>query len=141
MALRPRTVVLAAALLVVAFWATVYLLASLQVGEPGPEAFRMTLMMSDTEPNATDGNLTDVVLWVAVTNGEPRPRWSRVEVAVMTSTGNETIVPPWLDVDDQDGNGRVSEGDLLTLYGLTAEQAGGTVTLWKDGEAIGSVRL
>ena len=141
MALRPRTVVLAAALLVVAFWATVYLLAYLQVGEPEPDPFRMTLMVSDTEPNATDGNLTDVVLWVAVANGEPKPRWSQVEVVVESTAGTETIVPPRLDVDDQDGNGKVSEGDLVSLSGLTSEQAGGTVTLWKDGKAIGSVRL
>jgi hypothetical protein len=134
-------VVLAAALLVVAFWATVYLLAYLQVGEPDDDPFRMTLMVSGSEPNATDGNLTDVVVWVAVSNGAPKPRWSQLEVAVESTAGNETIVPPQLDVNDQDGNGRVSEGDLVTLSGLTTHMAGGTLTLWMDGKAIGSVKL
>jgi hypothetical protein len=141
MALRPRTVVLAATLLVVAFWATVYLLAYLQVGDPEPDPFRMTLMVSDTEPNAVDGNLTDVVLWVAVANGEPKPRWSRVEVVLESAAGTDTIEPPRLEMDDQDGNGKVSEGDLISLPGLTSEEMEGTVTLWKDGKAIGSVRL
>lgn len=141
MALRPRTVVLAATLLVVAFWATVYLLAYLQVGDPEPEEFKMTLVVSGTEVNSTDGNSTDVTLWVAVANGEPKPRWSRVEVVLESPEGNETLVPPRLQLDDQDGNGRVSEGDLLHLFGLNSEQAGGTVTLWRDGKAIGKVRL
>ena len=141
MALRPRTVVLAAALLVVAFWVTVYLLAYTQVGDLEPDPFRMTLVVSDTEPNTIDGNLTDVVLWVAVSNGGPKPRWSQVELGVEYPTGNNTLWISQLDVNDQDGNGKVSEGDLISLPGLTSEQAGGTVTLWLDGRAIGSVRL
>jgi hypothetical protein len=141
MALRPRTVVLAAALLVVAFWATVYFLAYLQVGEPDADPFRMTLLVSASEPNANDGNLTDVVLWVAVANGEPKPRWSGVELGLEHPTGNVTLWIPRVDVDDLDGNGRVSEGDLISLPGLTSEQAGGTVTLWRDGRAIGTVRI
>ena len=128
-------------LLVVAFWATVYLLAYLAVDDPGPDPFRMTLMVSGAEENATDGKLTDVILWVAVANGEPKPRWNEVDVVLDSDAGNETLVPPRLRIDDQDGNGRLSEGDLLALYALSTEEAGGTVTLWKDEKAIGTVNL
>jgi hypothetical protein len=132
---------MAAILLVVAFWATVYLLAFLQVDDPGPEAFRMTLVVSGNEGNTTDGNLTDVVLWVAVATGEPKPAWDRVDVVLELPGSNVTMGPARLRVVDQDGNGRVSEGDLLHLNALTAEEAGGTVTLQKGGEVIGTVRL
>lgn len=141
MALRPSKVVMAAVLLVVAFWATVYLLAYLSVDDPGPDPFRMTLMVSGAEENATDGNLTDVVLWIAVANGEPKPRWNEVDVVLDSDAGSETLVPPRLRIDDQDGNGRLSEGDLLALHALTTEEAEGTVTIWKDGKAIGTVNL
>ena len=141
MALRPSKVVMAAVLLVVAFWATVYLLAYLSVDDPGPGPFRMTLMVSGAEENATDGNLTDVVLWIAVANGEPKPRWNAVDVVLDSDAGSETLVPPRLRIDDQDGNGRLSEGDLLALHALTTEEAEGTVTIWKDGKAIGTVNL
>ena len=141
MALRPSKVVMAAVLLVVAFWATVYLLAYLSVDDPGPDPFRMTLMVSGAEENATDGKLTDVVLWIAVANGEPKPRWNAVDVVLDSDAGSETLVPPRLRIDDQDGNGRLSEGDLLALHALTTEEAEGTVTIWKDGKAIGTVNL
>jgi hypothetical protein len=141
MAWRPSKVLMAAILLVVAFWATVYLLAFLQVDDPEPEPFRMTLMVSASEANATDGNLTDVVLWVAVSNGEPKPRWTRVDVVLQLDGSNETLEPPRLEVADLDGNGRVSEGDLLHLNALTAAEAGATVTLQEEGEVIGTVRL
>ncbi len=141
MALRPSKVVMAAVLLVVAFWATVYLLAYLSVDDSGPDPFRMTLSVSGAEENATDGTLTDVVLWIAVANGEPKPRWNEVDVVLDSDEGNETLVPPRLRIDDQDGNGRLSEGDLLALHALTTEEAEGTVTIWKDGKAIGTVNL
>jgi hypothetical protein len=132
---------MAAILLVVAFWATVYILAYLQVDEPEPDDFRMTLVVSDSMTNTTDGNLTDVVLWVAVASGEPKPRWAQVEVALETSGGSETLVLPGYRIDDQDGNGRVSEGDLLLLSALDADQASGTVTLSTEDGTIGTVRL
>jgi hypothetical protein len=141
MAQRPSKVVMAAVLLVVAFWATVYVLAYLSVDDPGPGPFRMTLIVSGAEENATDGNLTDVVLWIAVANGEPKPRWNAVDVVLDSDAGSETLVPPRLRTDDQDGNGRLSEGDLLALHALTTEEAKGTVTIWKDGKAIGTVNL
>jgi hypothetical protein len=141
MAWRPSKVLMAAILLVVAFWATVYFLAFLQVDDPGPEPFRMTLVVSGTEANATDGNLTDVVLWVAVANGEPKPRWSGVDVVLSQQGSNVTMVPPRLEVVDQDGNGKVSEGDLLHLNALTADETGGTVTLQEEGRVIGTVKL
>jgi hypothetical protein len=130
-----------AILLVVAFWATVYILAYLQVDDPEPDDFRMTLVVSDFEANATDGNMTDVILWVAVANGEPKPRWTRVDVTLETASGSGTLVPPKLRIDDQDGNGRVSEGDLLTLYALDAQEATGTVTLSTGDGTIGTVRI
>ena len=141
MALRPTKVLLVAILLVVVFWAVVYLLASLTLEDPEPDPFRMTLMVSSSGENSTDGNLTDVVLWVAVANGEPKPRWERVDVTLENTGEGVPLLPPRLRVDDQDGNGRVSEGDLLTLGGLTREEAGGTVTLSTGDEAIGTVRL
>ncbi|MCK5252490.1 MAG: hypothetical protein KAQ96_06050 [Thermoplasmata archaeon] len=141
MALRPSKVVMAAVLLVVAFWATVYLLAYLSVDDPEPGPFRMTLIVSGAEENTTDGNLTDMVLWIAVANGEPKPRWNEVDVVLDSDAGSETLVPPRLRIDDQDGNGRLSEGDLLALHALTIEEAEGTVTIWKDGKAIGTVNL
>ncbi|NIP36115.1 MAG: hypothetical protein GWN18_14295 [Thermoplasmata archaeon] len=55
--------------------------------------------------------------------------------------GGTTLLPPRLQVDDHDGNGKVSEGDLLTLSGLIAEEAEGTVVLSVEGKAIGTVRL
>ncbi len=138
MALRPSHLWLAALVLLVAAVVVMVL-----VPDPGEDTdpFRMTLVVSGTDANSTDGNLTDVVLWVAVANGEPKPRWSRVEVILMSVAGEETLVPPRLRIDDQDGDGRVSEGDLLILSALTAEEAEGTVTLWKGGEAIGTVKL
>ncbi|UCC92652.1 MAG: hypothetical protein JSW25_08305 [Thermoplasmata archaeon] len=141
MARGPSRVWIVAIVLVAAFWATVYILAYLQVDEPGPDEFRMTLMVSGSEANATDGNLTDVVVWVAVANGEPKPRWTGVEVTLETPSGSEVMAPPRLRIEDQDGNGRVSEGDLLTLYALDAEEASGTVILSTEDGPIGTVRL
>ncbi len=141
MALRPTKVLLVAIVLVVIFWTAVYLIALLSLEDPEPDEFRMTLMVSGKEVNATDGDLTDVVLWVAVANGEPKPRWERVDVTLEHAGGGTTLLPPRLQVDDHDGNGKVSEGDLLTLSGLIAEEAEGTVVLSVEGKAIGTVRL
>ena len=138
MALRPSHLWLAALVLLVA---AVVVMVLAPDPEEDKDPFRMTLIVSGTDANSTDGNLTDVVLWVAVANGEPKPRWSRVEVILMSVAGEETLVPPRLRIDDQDGDGRVSEGDLLMLSALTVEEAEGSVTLWRGGEAIGTVRL
>ena len=40
-----------------------------------------------------------------------------------------------------DENGRVTQGDLLRLYGLEPIEMQGRVTLWTDGRAIGMVEL
>jgi len=109
--------------------------------EEEPDPFSMTLLVSSSDVNGTDENLTDVVLWVAVAQGEPKPRWSKVEVSLESALGNETLSPPKLEISDQDDNGRVTQGDLLRLYGLTPIEMQGTVTLWTDGRAIGTVEL
>lgn len=109
--------------------------------EQEPDPFSMTLLVSSSDTNVTDENLTDVVLWVAVAQGEPKPRWSGVEVRLESALGNETLSPPKLDVSDQDDNGRVTQGDLLRLNGLTPIEMQGSVTLWTDGRAIGTVEL
>jgi hypothetical protein len=109
--------------------------------EEEPDPFSMTLLVSSSDVNGTEENLTDVVLWVAVAQGEPKPRWSEVEVSLESALGNETLSPPKLEISDQDDNGRVTQGDLLRLYGLTPIEMQGTVTLWTDGRAIGKVEL
>ena len=139
--MRPTKVLLVAILLVVAFWATVYLLAYLSLEDPEPDPFKMTLVVSGSETNTTDENLTDAVLWVAVANGQPKPRWDRVDVTLVHTGGLVTELYPRYELDDQDGDGRVSEGDLLLFPGLNADEAEGTVTLSVEGKAIGTVRL
>lgn len=109
--------------------------------EPEPDPFHSTLLVEGTEANATNGNLTDSVIWVAVASGEPKPPWSDVEVVLGTASGNETLVPPKVRVDDQDADGHVTQGDLITLYGLTGAEMEGRVTLVADGMAIGTVKL
>ncbi len=106
-----------------------------------PDPFSMTLLVSSSDANGTDENLTDIVLWVAVAQGEPKPSWSEVGISLESALGNETLSPPKLDVSDQDDNGRVTEGDLLRLYGLTLIETQGRVTLSTDGRAIGTVEL
>jgi hypothetical protein len=113
----------------------------LMEGEPEPDPFHITMVVSDTGVNQTDGNLTDVIIWVAVANGEPKPRWSDVEVMLESPEGNGTLAPPQLRIDDQDGNGRVTEGDLLRLNALASNEMEGDVTLVTDGRAIGTVSL
>lgn len=141
MALRPTKVLMAAILLVVAFWASVYLLAFMSLEDEGPGPFEMTMVVTGTEANATDGNLTDVALWVAVATGAPKPRWDTVSVSLEHAGGNATLLPPRYVLEDVDGNGRVSEGDLITIHGLSAEEVAGTVVLAKGGRTIGTVRL
>jgi hypothetical protein len=141
MALRPTRVLMVAILLVVAFWVTVYLLAFMSLEDEGSEPFEMTMVVSGTEANATDGNLTDVALWVAVATGGPKPRWDNVDVTLEHTGGNVTLLPPRISLEDVDGNGRVSEGDLITLYGLSAGEAAGTVVLVNGGRTIGTVKL
>lgn len=109
--------------------------------EQEPDPFSMTLLVSDSDANGTDENLTDVVLWVAVAQGEPKPKWSEVDVRLESALGNETLSPPKLEISDQDENGRVTQGDLLRLYGLEPIEMQGRVTLWTDGRAIGMVEL
>ncbi len=109
--------------------------------EQEPDPFSMTLLVSDSDANGTDENLTDVVLWVAVAQGEPKPKWSEVDVRLESALGNETLSPPKLDISDQDENGRVTQGDLLRLSGLEPIEMQGRVTLWTDGRAIGMVEL
>ena len=141
MALRPAHFFAAAILLVAGTIAVAWVLASLQDGDEEQEPFRMTLLVSEVDANGTDPNLTDVRLWVAVVNGGPRPRWSSVDVRIDHAAGNDTLVPPQLVIDDVDGNGRVSEGDLLTLNALNTDMASGTVTLSREDKAIGTVSL
>lgn len=109
--------------------------------ETEPDPFHVTLLVTDTGANATDENLTDIIIWAAVANGEPKPRWSEVEVTLESPAGNETLSPPKLEIDDQDGNGRVTEGDLLRIHALTSTEIQGKVTLWTGGRAIGTVNL
>jgi len=141
MALRPAHFFAAAILLVAGTIAVAWVLASLQDGDEEQDPFRMTLLVSEVDANGTDPNLTDVHLWVAVVNGGPRPRWSSVDVRIDHAAGNDTLVPPQLVIDDVDGNGRVSEGDLLTLNALDTDMASGTVTLSREDKAIGTVSL
>lgn len=138
MALRPSHLWLAALVLLVTA-IVVMVFAPDPEGDADP--FKMTLLVSGSDANSTDGNLTDVVLWVAVASGEPEPRWSKVDVVLESAAGEETLVSPRVRIDDQDGNGRISQGDLLTLSALTADEADGKVTLWRGGKAIGTVRL
>ena len=139
MAIRPLNALVAAlvvvALALVGYW---YYLAT---QEPDPQPFHMTVLVSGTEANATDENATDVQLWIAVAVGEPKPPWADVEVTLESAEGCQTLVPPRLRIDDQDGNGRVTEGDLLLLYSLDPVEAQGEVTLWNGERAIGKVEL
>jgi len=141
MALRPVHFFAAAVLLVAGTMAVAWVLGTLQEGKEDQEPFRMTLLVSGTDANGTDLNLTDARLWVAVVIGGPRPKWSVVDVRIENGTRNDTLVPPRLMIEDVDGNGRVSEGDLLTLNALTPDMASGTVTLLREGRAIGTVSL
>jgi len=109
--------------------------------EQEPDPFSMTLLVSSSDANGTDENLTDIVLWVAVAQGEPKPSWSEVGITLESALGNETLSPPKLELSDQDDNGRVTQGDLLRLYGLTPIETQGRVTLSTDGRAIGTVEL
>ncbi len=141
MALRPAHFFVAAILLVAGSLTAAWVLTSLQDDDEEQDPFRMTLLVTEVDTNGTDANLSDAHLWVAVVNGGPRPRWSTVDVRIDHAAGNETLYPPRVVIEDVDGNGRVSEGDLLILNALTTDMASGTVTLMREGEAIGTVRF
>ena len=110
-------------------------------GEPEPDPFHMTLLVSSVDANATDANQSDVVLWVAVVGGEPRPRWSKLEVTLGAMDGDAVLEPPQLMVDDQDGNGRISQGDLIHIRALEDHQLEGEGSIDKDGISIVKVKL
>ena len=109
--------------------------------EEDPDPFSMSLVETGCEANGTDGNLTDIILWVAVSHGRPRPSWEGLEVRIEMNGGFETLSAPALSIDDQDGNGKVTEGDLLLLRGLQDDLAQGRVVLIKGARTIGSVEL
>jgi len=66
--------------------------------EQEPDPFSMTLLVSSSDANGTDENLTDIVLWVAVAQGEPKPSWSEVGITLESALGNETLSPPKLEL-------------------------------------------
>jgi hypothetical protein len=101
----------------------------------------MTLLQSGLEVNGTDANLTDVALWVAVVGGEPRPPWVDLVVTLGDVEGSPVLGPPSLVIEDQDDDGRVTEGDLLYLYGLEQPVRGRSIALWEDGQLIGKVDI
>lgn len=109
--------------------------------EEDADPFHMTLLLSGIEANGTDGNLTDAALWVAVVGGEPRPFWADLQVTQGAVTGTPALGPPVLVIDDQDGDGVVTEGDLVYLYGLDAPVDGGSIALWADGQLIAEVDI
>jgi hypothetical protein len=139
MAIRPLN--LAAYILIVAAVVLGVYAWFLMGQEPEPEPFRSTLVISDTWTDPESVGTTNVLIWVAVANGEPKPRWSNVEQVLESPEGNRTLAPPQLEVDDQDGNGRVTEGDLIRVYELTSTEMMGTLTLRMDGTTIGTVKL
>jgi hypothetical protein len=109
--------------------------------EEEPDPFSMSMVETGREANETDGNLTDITLWVAVSHGRPRPSWEGMEVRIEMDGGYETLSAPSLAIDDQDGNGRVTEGDLILLRGLGLDLSQGRVVLIKGARTIGSVEL
>ena len=123
---------------------TLVLFISLRLALPKEEEqdpFSMSLVETGREANGTDGNLTDVTLWVAVSHGRPRPSWEGMEVRIETGGGSETLSDPSLAIQDLDGNGRVTEGDLLLLWGLGDDLSHGRVVLFKGARTIGSVEI
>jgi hypothetical protein len=109
--------------------------------EEGADPFHMTLLLSGAEANGTDGNLTDAALWVAVVGGEPRPPWADLRFTLGAVAGSQAMGPPVLVLDDQDGDGVVTEGDLIFLYGLDAPVDGGSIALWVDGQLLAEVDI
>ena len=109
------------------------------VKEPEPDPFHMTLVVSSTVANASDANLTDLVLWVAVAGGAPHPRWTEVSLLAGHEGSRAALEPPGLLVDDQDDDGRISEGDLLWVFGLDASLVEGGLSLVQGERVIGKV--
>ncbi len=105
------------------------------------DPFSMSLLETWRGANSTDANLTDVNLWVAVVNGRPRPLWEDVEMRIETGGAYEALGPPRLDIDDQDGNGKVTEGDMLLLRGLDAELSHGRFVILKGARTIGTMEI
>jgi hypothetical protein len=137
MAPRPLTIltaimVLAAVVLLGLYWAQL-------VKEPEPDPFHMTLVVSSDATNASDPNLTDLVLWVAVAGGTPHPRWTAVSLMAGPEGSLATVEPPRLLVDDQDGDGRISEGDLLWVFGLDTGLVEGGFSLVQGERVIAKV--
>ncbi len=110
--------------------------------EEEPDPFHATLLLEGVEPNATDASRLDAAIWVAVSAGKPKPVWGEVEVVARNGALNRTLGPPELEVDDLDGNGKLTEGDLVHLNGIPGAYWEGDVTLYTpSGAAIGSVEL
>ena len=123
---------------------TLVLFVSLRLSLPDaeePDPFSMSMVETGREANGTDGNLTDVTLWVAVAHGRPRPSWEGMEARIDMDGGSETLSGPSLSIQDLDGNGKVTEGDLVLLWGLGDDLTQGTVVLFKGARTIGSVEL
>jgi hypothetical protein len=110
--------------------------------EEEPDPFHATLLLEGIGPNATDASRLDAAIWVAVSAGEPKPRWDVVDVVATQGTLNETLAAPALEVNDLDGDGHLTEGDLLHLSGIPGAYWNGTVViLTPGGSTIGSVEL
>ena len=136
-----RTVWMALGIIAVASIVASVLLLPLPVEEE-PDPFHATILLEGIGPNATDASRLDAAIWVAVSAGEPKPRWDAVDVVAMQGALNETLAAPALEVDDLDGNGRLTEGDFLHLSGIPGAYWNGTVVLiTPGGSTIGSVEL
>jgi hypothetical protein len=132
-------VVAAGILLVVSITATVLLWPT--PVEDRPDAFHAIVLLLDAQPNETDPSHLDAAMWVAVAAGEPKPRWSRVDVVAAKGASCETVHPPVLEVDDLDHDGLLTRGDIVHLNGLAGAYWNGTVTLRDGNETIGSVSI
>ena len=136
-----RTVWMALGIIAVASIMASVLLLPLPVEEE-PDPFHATILLEGIGPNATDASRLDAAIWVAVSAGEPKPRWEVIDVVATQGTLNETLAAPALEVNDLDGDGRLTEGDFLHLSGIPGAYWNGTVViLTQGGSTIGSVEL
>jgi hypothetical protein len=133
-------VVVAAGILLVASIAATILLWPTPV-EQSPEPFYATVLLLDAQPNATNPTHLDAAIWVAVAAGEPKPRWSHVDVMASNGALCETVLPPVLEVSDLDHDGLLTRGDVVHLNGLAGAYWNGTVTLRDGNGTIGSVSI
>jgi hypothetical protein len=85
----------------------------------------------------------NVSLWVATVGGEPRPRWSDLRLTANSTTTGREVSPTGVELHDLDGDGRVSEGDVLFLRGLDERllDERGEIILWSDGLAIATSKV